>query len=74
MFSINKTSSFDRKFRSNLNFQIKQSPLRQGYGGHGIFPSEISVAEREGFEPSVHVSTHTHLAGEHLRPLGHLSI
>ena len=31
------------------------------------------MAEREGFEPSVEVSPHTRLAGEHLRPLGHLS-
>ena len=33
----------------------------------------FKVAEREGFEPSVEVSPHTRLAGEHLRPLGHLS-
>jgi hypothetical protein len=26
------------------------------------------VAEREGFEPSVEVSPHTRLAGEHLQP------
>ena len=31
------------------------------------------LAEREGFEPSVEVSPHTRLAGEHLWPLGHLS-
>ncbi len=33
----------------------------------------VSVAEREGFEPSVPVSQYTRLAGEHLQPLGHLS-
>ncbi len=26
------------------------------------------VAEREGFEPSVELSPHTHLAGERLQP------
>ena len=31
------------------------------------------MAEREGFEPSVRVYTYTRLAGERLRPLGHLS-
>ena len=31
------------------------------------------MAEREGFEPSVEYNPHTRLAGEHLRPLGHLS-
>ncbi len=31
------------------------------------------MAERVGFEPTVHLSAHTHLAGEHLQPLGHLS-
>ncbi len=32
------------------------------------------LAERVGFEPTVHFSAHTHLAGEHLQPLGHLSV
>ncbi len=27
-----------------------------------------------GFEPTVHLSAYTHLAGEHLQPLGHLSV
>ena len=31
------------------------------------------VAEMEGFEPSVGFWTHTRLAIEHLRPLGHIS-
>ncbi len=31
------------------------------------------MAEREGFEPSVEYNPHTRLAGEHHRPLGHLS-
>ena len=31
------------------------------------------MAEREGFEPSVEYDPHTRLAGEHHRPLGHLS-
>ncbi len=31
------------------------------------------MAEREGFEPSMGVKAHTPLAGERLRPLGHLS-
>ena len=33
-----------------------------------------SVAEREGFEPSRELEPPTRLAGERLRPLGHLSI
>ena len=33
----------------------------------------IKMAEREGFEPSAEISPRTRLAGEHLRPLGHLS-
>ena len=36
-------------------------------------PRWEKMAEREGFEPSVGVSPHTRLAGEHLQPLGHLS-
>ncbi len=32
------------------------------------------LAEREGFEPSMELSSHTPLAGERLQPLGHLSI
>ena len=32
------------------------------------------MAEREGFEPSMGFKAHTPLAGERLRPLGHLSI
>ena len=32
------------------------------------------MAEREGFEPSMGVKAHTPLAGERLRPLGHLSV
>ena len=31
------------------------------------------LAEKEGFEPSMGVKAHTPLAGEPLRPLGHLS-
>ncbi len=31
------------------------------------------MAEREGFEPSMGFKAHTPLAGERLRPLGHLS-
>ncbi len=31
------------------------------------------MAEREGFEPSMEFYPHTPLAGERLRPLGHLS-
>gem|GEM_PF-916127 len=33
----------------------------------------LFLAEREGFEPSVEYYPHTRLAGEHHRPLGHLS-
>ncbi len=33
-----------------------------------------SLAEREGFEPSRHISAPTPLAGERLQPLGHLSV
>jgi hypothetical protein len=39
----------------------------------GMVPGGTKMAEREGFEPSVGVSPHTRLAGEHLQPLGHLS-
>ena len=41
-----------------------------------ITPLDIiksKLAEREGFEPSVRFNPYTRLAGEHLRPLGHLS-
>ena len=31
------------------------------------------MAEKEGFEPSMGFKAHTPLAGERLRPLGHLS-
>lgn len=31
------------------------------------------MAEREGFEPSIGFNADTPLAGERLRPLGHLS-
>ena len=33
----------------------------------------LYLAEREGFEPSMGDKAHTPLAGEPLRPLGHLS-
>jgi hypothetical protein len=36
----------------------------------GLF---TQLAEKEGFEPSMGVKAHTPLAGEPLRPLGHLS-
>ena len=32
------------------------------------------MAEREGFEPSIPFKQYTPLAGERLRPLGHLSV
>lgn len=32
------------------------------------------MAEKEGFEPSMGDKAHTPLAGERLRPLGHLSV
>ena len=32
------------------------------------------MAEKEGFEPSMGFKAHTPLAGERLRPLGHLSV
>jgi hypothetical protein len=38
--------------------------------GAGLFQF---VAEREGFEPSAEFYPCTRLAGEHHRPLGHLS-
>ena len=34
----------------------------------------IKMAEKEGFEPSMGFKAHTPLAGERLRPLGHLSV
>src|SRR5213075_1683220 len=40
-------------------------PYSQSSGG--------TVAEREGFEPSIHFWAYAPLAGECLRPLGHLS-
>ena len=33
----------------------------------------IKMAEKEGFEPSVHVSTYGHLANDWFKPLTHLS-
>ena len=36
--------------------------------------SFLYLAEKEGFEPSVEFYPHTRLAGEHHRPLGHLSV
>jgi hypothetical protein len=53
-------------------------PAKRGTGGKvfeflGILNCRKKLAEREGFEPSVEVSPHTRLAGEHLQPLGHLS-
>ena len=36
--------------------------------------SEDNMAEREGFEPSKENNPLTRLAGERLRPLGHLSV
>jgi hypothetical protein len=38
-----------------------------------LVPFLSFMAEREGFEPSVESNPHTRLAGEHHRPLGHLS-
>ena len=40
---------------------------------HTAVPFFCIMAEREGFEPSVESYPHTRLAGEHHRPLGHLS-
>ena len=36
-------------------------------------PQRNRMAEKEGFEPSMGDKAHTPLAGERLRPLGHLS-
>ncbi len=46
-----------------------------------LYPAELrahiisiaSLAEKEGFEPSMEYNPHTPLAGERLQPLGHLS-
>ena len=38
-----------------------------------LYAFSTQMAERAGFEPAVQVSPYTRLAGEHLRPLGHLS-
>jgi hypothetical protein len=46
--------------------------LKIGWSGHLVVRKKL--AEREGFEPSEEVSPLTRLAGEHLRPLGHLSV
>ena len=56
----------------NLNMEtIRQSSLlntrRKG-------TATSTGTEREGFEPSVRDKTYTRLAGERLRPLGHLSV
>ena len=49
---------------SSVNPTNKKAPPEGGVFG---------MAEREGFEPSMGVKAHTPLAGEPLRPLGHLS-
>lgn len=38
-----------------------------------IQSKQITLVEREGFEPSMGFNAHTPLAGERLQPLGHLS-
>ena len=43
--------------------------LRRGYQADSMFN-----AEREGFEPSIRLSTNTPLAGERFQPLSHLSV
>ena len=54
------------------------SPIKPGLG-QTKKPAALAsgrlfhMAEREGFEPSVEYNPHTRLAGEHHRPLGHLS-
>ena len=57
---------------------MKSGMLRRGEENNkGLVGKPTSplcdVAEREGFEPSVEYNPHTRLAGEHHRPLGHLS-
>ena len=49
----------------NICSQTQKSPL--------ISQWACLMAEREGFEPSMGFKAHTPLAGERLRPLGHLS-
>jgi hypothetical protein len=48
--------------------------LKKKHGMNSLFHTMLFLlAEREGFEPSVESNPHTRLAGEHHRPLGHLS-
>ena len=47
--------------------------LKHSHKKTGLSRANFKMAERVGFEPTVHLSAYTHLAGEHLQPLGHLS-
>ena len=65
-FADRLTYSRERGF-SNPEFSIPFKLL-----GSFCIPNGV-MAEREGFEPSKHISALTPLAGERLQPLGHLS-
>ena len=59
--------------------RFDEGAWRRGVGAGGCRPFSArrvstSLAEREGFEPSRRYKPPTRLAGERLRPLGHLSI
>ncbi len=67
--------------RLRFRFTNSQSPKPRGIAGFSrsiwecmreVSATEDSMAEREGFEPSIGV-TYTPLAGARLQPLGHLS-
>ena len=63
------TLIFDRK--SGFRTAAIASPFR---ALEHLTNYDSKMAEREGFEPSMGVKTHTPLAGERLQPLGHLSV
>ncbi len=54
-----------------LFFPLLEREIKKGWLANPT--SLFAMAEREGFEPSVEYNPHTRLAGEHHRPLGHLS-
>jgi hypothetical protein len=69
--SFNQKVSLQYAFGLHLLywFQFFDSPDQFYYKRTGI-----DLAEREGFEPSMHIAAHTRFPSVLLKPLGHLSI
>ena len=62
------TPWFVAKCSIQLSYERTKQPLKQP-----LKQCSAVMAEREGFEPSIGDKPYTPLAGERLRPLGHLS-